>query len=108
MRDNLLTEEGGGCGEGAISYDGEKAWSSINHSRYMPQDVNFIPAASPSIKLHIPTPCKMLIFATGSSEPQKNVKNTFVYATVFGIKNHISFILSVPLGLPIISSINNK
>jgi hypothetical protein len=22
----------GGCGEGANSYDGEKAWSSINHS----------------------------------------------------------------------------
>ncbi len=86
MRDNLLTEEGK-----EPSYNGEKAWSSINHFRYMLQDVNFIPAASPSIKLHIPTPCKMLIFATGSSEPQKNVINTFVYATVFGLKNHISF-----------------
>ncbi len=30
--DNLLTEEGVGGGEGAKSYDGEKAWSSITHS----------------------------------------------------------------------------
>jgi hypothetical protein len=31
---SLLTGEGGlkGVGGGAISYDGEKAWSSINHS----------------------------------------------------------------------------
>jgi hypothetical protein len=30
--DNLLTEEGGWDGGGAKSYDGEKAWSHINHS----------------------------------------------------------------------------
>jgi hypothetical protein len=28
-RDNLLTGEGGGDGEGAKSYDGEEAWFSI-------------------------------------------------------------------------------
>ncbi len=32
-RDNLLTGEGGWGGGGAKSYDGEKAWSSINHSK---------------------------------------------------------------------------
>ncbi len=31
-RDNLLTEKGGGGGGGAKSCDGEKAWTSINHS----------------------------------------------------------------------------
>jgi hypothetical protein len=31
-RDILLTEKGGGGGGGAQSCDGEKAWSSINHS----------------------------------------------------------------------------
>jgi hypothetical protein len=31
-RDILLTGQGGGCGGGAKSYDGEKAWSSTNHS----------------------------------------------------------------------------
>jgi hypothetical protein len=31
-RDNLLKGEGGGDRRGAKSYDGEKAWSSINHS----------------------------------------------------------------------------
>ncbi len=30
--DNLPTGEGGGDGGGAKSYDGEKAWPSINHS----------------------------------------------------------------------------
>jgi hypothetical protein len=30
--DNLLKGVGEGVGERAISYDGEKAWSSINHS----------------------------------------------------------------------------
>ncbi len=31
-RSSLLTGEGGGGGGGAKSYDGEKAWLSINHS----------------------------------------------------------------------------
>jgi hypothetical protein len=31
-RDNLLTGDGGGGGGKAKSYDGKKAWSSINHS----------------------------------------------------------------------------
>jgi hypothetical protein len=31
--------EGGGGGEGSKSYDGEKAWSSINIKYYLGQDV---------------------------------------------------------------------
>ncbi len=31
-RSSLVTQEGGGSGGGDKSYDGEKAWSSINHS----------------------------------------------------------------------------
>jgi hypothetical protein len=31
-RSSLLTGGGGGCGEGAKSYDGEKAWPSVNLS----------------------------------------------------------------------------
>jgi hypothetical protein len=34
-RDNLPTGEGEGGGGGAKSYDGEKAWSSVNHSIFM-------------------------------------------------------------------------
>ncbi len=38
-RDKLLTGEGVGSGVGAKSYDGEKAWSLINHSVHSDFDV---------------------------------------------------------------------
>jgi hypothetical protein len=36
-----MTQEGGGSGGGDKSYDGEKAWSSINHSILFGLNIEF-------------------------------------------------------------------